>query len=91
MDDTLYGTRNQRGEWSPKPARRVRAAVRLAAREGAARWLGAGYPGYILPFNLLYALVAITAWFVATPSPRHDVVVEPWMDHRGVRLATRPC
>ncbi len=49
-------------------ARRVRAAVRLAAAATAlTRWL-VGYPGYVLPFNLLYALVAIAAWFVATPS-----------------------
>ncbi|MGZ4770681.1 MAG: sterol desaturase family protein, partial [Ilumatobacteraceae bacterium] len=68
MDDTLYGTRNQRGEWSP--SRRVEYAplfVWPARPVALLRWLF-GYPGYVLPFNLVSAAVAFAAWFVATPS-----------------------
>jgi sterol desaturase/sphingolipid hydroxylase (fatty acid hydroxylase superfamily) len=68
MDDTLYGARNQGGEWSP--SRRVEYAPLLVwppRPVALLRWL-VGYPGYVLPFNLLYALVAIAAWLVATPS-----------------------
>ena len=68
MDDTLYGVHNQRGEWSP--SRRVEYAPLIVwpPRPAALlRWL-LGYPGYVLPFNLLYALVSMAAWFVATPS-----------------------
>lgn len=68
MDESLYGTRNQRGEWSPNRRVEYPPVIVWPPRPTALlRWLF-GYPGYILPFNLLYALVAIAAWLVATPS-----------------------
>jgi sterol desaturase/sphingolipid hydroxylase (fatty acid hydroxylase superfamily) len=40
--------------WPPRPA-------------AFARWF-AGYPGYLLPFHALYAVLAIVVWQFATPS-----------------------
>jgi sterol desaturase/sphingolipid hydroxylase (fatty acid hydroxylase superfamily) len=68
MDDSAFGTRDSRGDWAPlglidygplfawppKPLRDV-------------RWL-AGFPGYILPWNLLYAALSVAVWLLATPS-----------------------
>lgn len=67
MDDALYGTRDKRGDWKPNklieyppvfiwPARPIRFM----------KWLF-GYPGYILPWNLVYAFFAATLWFYLTP------------------------
>jgi sterol desaturase/sphingolipid hydroxylase (fatty acid hydroxylase superfamily) len=66
MDDTLYGTRSARGDWTPDrrasygplfawPTRPVRIA----------RWFVAGY---LLPWNALYLGVAAAVYFLATPS-----------------------
>ncbi len=68
MDDTTYGTRNQRGDWTPD--QRVEYAPLLAWPPRPAKdlkWLF-GFPGYIAPWNLFYAALAVAAWFVATPS-----------------------
>ncbi len=68
MDDTIYGTRNRRGDWAPN--QRVECAPLFAWPPkplGDLKWLF-GYPGYIWPWNLFYAGLAIAAWFLATPS-----------------------
>jgi sterol desaturase/sphingolipid hydroxylase (fatty acid hydroxylase superfamily) len=68
MDDTIYGTRNRRGDWAPN--QRVEYAPLFAWPPkplGDLKWLF-GYPGYIWPWNLFYAGLAIAAWFFATPS-----------------------
>lgn len=66
MDDSRFGTRTARGEWTPdrrasygplfewppQPARLV-------------RWL---VHGYLLPWNALYAAVAVVLYVAATPS-----------------------
>jgi len=64
----MLGARNTRGEWTPNQRVEYAPLMVWPPRPVALlRWLF-GYPGYVLPFNLLYALVAIAAWFVATPS-----------------------
>ena len=105
MDDTLLGARNKRGEWSPSRRVEYPPLVVWPPRPAALlRWLF-GYPGYLLPFNLLYALVAIAAWFVATPSRatmssfgvawiavilvRNAVVLIAWYGVFHLRLYTR--
>ncbi len=68
MDDAALGTRNKRGDWAPN--RRVTYApvfVWPPKPVGFLKWLF-GYPGYIWPWNLLYAGLAVAAWFIATPS-----------------------
>ena len=68
MDDSALGTRNKRGDWAP--SRRVTYApvfVWPPKPVGFLKWLF-GYPGYIWPWNLFYAGLAVAAWFIATPS-----------------------
>jgi sterol desaturase/sphingolipid hydroxylase (fatty acid hydroxylase superfamily) len=68
MDDSALGTRNKRGDWAPN--RRVTYApvfVWPPKPVGFLKWLF-GYPGYIWPWNLFYAGLAVAAWFIATPS-----------------------
>ncbi len=67
MDDAAYGVRDRRGDWKPfrhvaYPAVFVWPAQPLALL----RWLF-GYPGYILPWNLLYAAIAVAVWLYLTP------------------------
>jgi sterol desaturase/sphingolipid hydroxylase (fatty acid hydroxylase superfamily) len=68
MDDAALGTRNKRGDWTP--TERVADAPLFAwppKPVADLKWF-AGFPGYLWPWNLFYALLAIGAWFVATPS-----------------------
>jgi sterol desaturase/sphingolipid hydroxylase (fatty acid hydroxylase superfamily) len=105
MDDTLLGTRGARGEWSP--TRRVGYSpvfVRPFRPGAVVRWL-VGFPGYVLPYNALYLVVAVVAWLVATPSKqttatfslgwigvvlvRNAVILLAWYGLAHVRLYTR--
>ena len=68
MDDTTYGTRNQRGDWTPN--RRVACGPLFDWPPTPARdlkWVF-GVPGYIAPWNLFYAAITVAVWFVATPA-----------------------
>jgi sterol desaturase/sphingolipid hydroxylase (fatty acid hydroxylase superfamily) len=68
VTDASVGSVNARGEWSPN--RRVGYAplfVRPLSLKAVVRWL-VGFPGYVLPYNALYFMVAAIVWFVATPS-----------------------
>jgi hypothetical protein len=67
MDDAAFGARDRRGDWKPfrhvaYPAVFVWPAQPLAML----KWLF-GYPGYILPWNLLYAGIAVAVWLYLTP------------------------
>jgi sterol desaturase/sphingolipid hydroxylase (fatty acid hydroxylase superfamily) len=67
MDDASYGARDRRGNW--KPFRLVAyppVFVWPAQPLGFLKWL-AGCPGHILPWNLLYAVVAVLVWIYLTP------------------------
>jgi sterol desaturase/sphingolipid hydroxylase (fatty acid hydroxylase superfamily) len=67
MSDTAYGTRNKRGDWRPGGRIQYPPVFVWPLRPlGIARWL-LGYPGYILPWNLLYAVVAVLVWQYLTP------------------------
>lgn len=68
MDDTLYGKRNKRGDWAPAkllsyppvfvwPVQPIRFL----------KWVF-GYPGYLMPWNVLYAVIGTLLWLYATPS-----------------------
>ena len=67
MDDAVYGKRDKRGDWKPferieYPAVFVWPPQPLAI----ARWFF-GYPGYLLPWNLFYAVLGIAVWAWLTP------------------------
>jgi sterol desaturase/sphingolipid hydroxylase (fatty acid hydroxylase superfamily) len=68
VDDLVVGTRDKRGDWSPNA--RVDYGPVFAWPPKPAKdlkWF-AGFPGYVLPWNLLYAVFAIATWYLATPS-----------------------
>jgi sterol desaturase/sphingolipid hydroxylase (fatty acid hydroxylase superfamily) len=67
MNDADYGTRDRRGSW--KPASLIEyppVFVWPAQPMGFLKWLF-GYPGYILPWNLFYALLAVFLWIYLAP------------------------
>lgn len=67
MNDTAYGTRNKRGDWKPtKLIEYPPVFVWPINPRGFITWLF-GYPGYILPWNLVYAILAVLLWRYATP------------------------
>ena len=68
MDDALSGTRNKRGDWKPnKLAAYPPVFVWPAQPLAFLKWMF-GYPGYILPWNLLYGAVGVVLWLFLTPS-----------------------
>ena len=68
LDDTAYGSRGAKGEWSPVDRVDYSPLFHRPVRPArVVRWF-AGWPGYLVPFNAFYALVAIGVWIVATPS-----------------------
>ncbi len=68
MDDALYGTRDKRGDWKPNKLLAYPPVFVWPAQPLAfLKWLF-GYPGYILPWNLLYAAVSVVFWLYLTPS-----------------------
>lgn len=67
MDDLKYGTRNKRGDWKPNKALDYPPFMVWPLQPiNFLKWLF-GYPGYILPWNALYLLVAVVVWFLFTP------------------------
>ncbi len=74
MDDTLYGTRNNKGEWIPNQRTEYPPVFVWPPAPGKAlRW----FPKYVLPWNLLYLGVAAAVWWVATPSRATMVHLRP--------------
>ena len=68
MDDALYGERNKRGIWKPlNPIVYPPAFVWPAQPVNFLKWLF-GYPGFILPWNMVYVALSIVLWLYLTPS-----------------------
>jgi hypothetical protein len=68
MDDALYGTRDERGDWKPlKLIQYPPVFVWPVQPAKFATWF-LGYPGYILPWNLFYAAAGAVLWLYLTPS-----------------------
>jgi sterol desaturase/sphingolipid hydroxylase (fatty acid hydroxylase superfamily) len=68
MDETAFGTRTKRGDYKPaKPITYPPVFVWPPLPLKFLRWFF-GFPGYIWPWNLLYAAIGILVWFYATPS-----------------------
>ncbi len=67
MSEAVDGIRDSRGEW--QPAERPETAPIWAWPPRpleAAKWLF-GYPGYLLPWNAVYCLIAIATWLYTQP------------------------
>jgi sterol desaturase/sphingolipid hydroxylase (fatty acid hydroxylase superfamily) len=67
MDDTDFGTRNKRGDWKPnKPYHYAPLFIWPPRPWALIRWL-LWFPGYFLPWNLLFAGFALVMWLYLTP------------------------
>src|SRR5688572_10993583 len=68
MVDAAYGERNKSGVWKPlTPIVYPPVFVWPARPVNFLKWL-LGYPGFMLPWNLLYVLLSIVLWLYLTPS-----------------------
>jgi sterol desaturase/sphingolipid hydroxylase (fatty acid hydroxylase superfamily) len=68
MDETAFGSRTPRGEWTPHRRASYGPLFDWPTRPlRILRWVVA-LPGYLLPWNTLYAAVAVLAYAVASPS-----------------------
>ncbi len=66
MDDQAYGTRDKRGNWTPKDPLTTAPIWSFPPDFGAIlKWL----PGYFLPWNVLFMATATLFWVVFTPGP----------------------
>ena len=68
LNESNLGTRDKRGNWKPKKAISYGPFFEWPPNPKALfKWLF-GFPGYFLPWNLLYAFGAIVIWLYLTPS-----------------------
>ena len=68
MDDSEYGSRSAKGEWTPNRRANFGPLFTRPFRPTAiARWI-VSVPGYLFPWNTFYAAVAIAAYKFATPN-----------------------
>ena len=68
MDELLFGTRSAKGEWTPTRRASFGPLFSRPVRPRAIAGWVVGLPGYLFPWNALYASVAIVAYRFATPS-----------------------
>lgn len=74
MDDLALGTRNKRGDWTPKEPAGTAPVFVLPPRPLAfLKWL----PSYFLPYNLLFALSALAWWHWVLPPVAQMKTLEP--------------
>ena len=68
MDEAQYGSTDRRGDWAPsKPISYGPALAWPPQPKALLKWLF-GFPGYFLPWNVLYAVLAILIWTYLTPA-----------------------
>jgi sterol desaturase/sphingolipid hydroxylase (fatty acid hydroxylase superfamily) len=68
MDESRYGTDDKRGNWAPKKAISYGPAFAWPPQPKAfLKWVF-GFPGYLLPWNVFYAILAVLIWAYLTPS-----------------------
>src|SRR5882724_11467068 len=68
MDDSQFGVRDRRGHWRTfKPLRYPAVFVWPLQPKMIAKWVLVP-DGYMLPWNLFYAAIAVLYWLYVTPS-----------------------
>jgi sterol desaturase/sphingolipid hydroxylase (fatty acid hydroxylase superfamily) len=68
MDESEYGKRDNRGHWAPDARISYGPFFSWPPQlKALSKWLF-GFPGYFLPWNVLYAVLAILIWQFLTPS-----------------------
>ena len=80
MDDAKYGVEDARGHWAPNEPVSYGPFFDWPPRPRALfKWFF-GFPGYFLPWNLLYAVAAVLIWMYLTPSlERMSTFAPGWM------------
>ena len=68
MDDSAFGKDDARGFWTPKRPISYGPAFDWPPRPKALFKWCFGFPGYFLPWNVLYAVAAILIWQFLTPA-----------------------
>ncbi len=67
MDDNRFGTEDRRGGWAPRnPVSYGPAFAWPPQPRALVKWFF-GFPGYLLPWNVLYAVAAVLIWAWLTP------------------------
>lgn len=67
MDDTVFGTRNKRGDWKPKKLSEYPPVFIWPAKPIAfLKWF-LGFPGYLFPWNVIYAAISFLIWRYGLP------------------------
>jgi sterol desaturase/sphingolipid hydroxylase (fatty acid hydroxylase superfamily) len=68
MDDRRFGTVDGRGNWAPnEPVSYGPLFTWPPQARALLKWFF-GFPGFLLPWNLLYAVAAVLIWAFLTPS-----------------------
>ena len=68
MEDTLFGTRDKRGDWKPFGKIPVNPQYLIPPEPTKFLKYIFGWNGYLFPWQFLMALIAIVTWFWLTPS-----------------------
>ena len=68
IDDSRFGKEDSRGNWAPNERITYGPAFSWPPRPLLLLKWFFGFPGYLLPWNLFYAVAAILIWLYLTPS-----------------------
>ena len=88
METTFTGKRNKRGDWRPDEALGYAPVLVWPPRPMAfLRWLF-GYPGYFLPWGVIYMAFPVITWLWFTPPMSEMTTFRPgWIAYILVRNA----
>ncbi|WP_413195450.1 sterol desaturase family protein [Pararobbsia alpina] len=79
MLDEQYGTRDKRGNWKPFKVIEYPPVITWPPRPVKfAKWL-LGFPGFIMPWNIFYALVAVGVWWMLPPIETFETFRVSWI------------
>ncbi|MCB1434357.1 MAG: sterol desaturase family protein, partial [Alphaproteobacteria bacterium] len=71
MAESDYGTVDKRGNWAPNRPVSYGPFFTWPVRPVAILKWFFGFPGYLLPWNALYAVAAVLIWTYLTPGLQH--------------------
>ncbi len=87
MDDSLYGVRDKRGDWKPiKLIEYPPVFVWPVQAFNLLKWL-LDFPGYLLPYNLFYAVAGVALWLLMPPLAVMRTFSISWMAYLFVLSA----
>ena len=68
MDDAKYGTEDSRGYWQPKGRISYGPVFEWPPKPKVLLKWFFGFPGYLFPWNVIYAVAAVGIWVYLTPA-----------------------